>query len=87
MFNCSNCGSYNPTGSKFCTNCGNKLNATSDKQYKTTKIEVEPETSIKSTNNTETNQSVNETKLNHSTNKTKSKQSNNHSLIFFLYVF
>lgn len=25
MVNCSNCGSYNPTGSKFCSNCGNSL--------------------------------------------------------------
>lgn len=35
MVNCPKCGSYNPTGSKFCTACGNSLNATSAKITKT----------------------------------------------------
>lgn len=30
MVNCRKCGSYNPTGSKFCASCGNSLNMNSN---------------------------------------------------------
>lgn len=40
MVNCPKCGSYNPTGSNFCSECGSSMNSNSNKS-KVRKIKVE----------------------------------------------
>ena len=40
MVNCPKCGSYNPTGSNFCSKCGSEMNTNSNKS-KVRKIKIE----------------------------------------------
>ena len=62
MVNCPKCGSYNPTGSKFCSECGSGLN-TNSTNSNTSKIKSEPHDPKKQTCGKATNENKKDNKL------------------------